>query len=94
MAAADSGRAPGRFELGMRVRKATMQQSLAANHLESEPYLGLLRSLHGARNARLACALLGPVLPLLLLIPCALLEAFWRGRGWACNFCYSVFPIL
>eukprot|EP00439_Symbiodinium_sp_Y106_P028524 s4933_g3.t1 len=33
------------------------------------------------RNARLACALLGPVLPLLLLIPCALLEAFWRGRG-------------
>ncbi|CAE7840644.1 unnamed protein product [Symbiodinium sp. CCMP2592] len=33
------------------------------------------------RNARLACALLGPVLPLLLLAPCVLLEAFWRGRG-------------
>ncbi|CAE7599876.1 inlA [Symbiodinium sp. CCMP2456] len=33
------------------------------------------------RNARLACAVLGPVLPLLLLAACAILEAVLRGRG-------------
>ena len=35
MAAADGGRAPGRFELGMRVRKADGQQFLAAKFLRT-----------------------------------------------------------
>ena len=45
----------------------------------SQPFLHFPKTV--ARSARTACALLGPTLPLLLLAPCALLEAAQRGRG-------------